>query len=106
MPKMENLEGNTAEVLALPQGTSTQPGSAGNANQTDGGLIAQMHALFGKNAENMDRIAKLNTVQTDLRIAKIENQIASNNEQIKDQMVNNSNQINEKNGEHWWKIEQ
>ena len=56
-PEMEDLEEVGIEVLASPQGTSSQSASAGSADQTDGSLIDQMRELLSKNAESMDHKA-------------------------------------------------
>ena len=61
-----------------------------------GGLVVQIHLLFhNRNAESMDRIAKLNTAQSELNIAKLGNQMAKIDEQNKEQMNIIKEQINE-----------
>ena len=46
----------------------------------DSGVIGQMRELFNKNAETMSKIAKLNTAQSELSIAKLGNEMTKNNE--------------------------
>ena len=48
---MQNLDEVVTEVSALPQSSSSQSGSACGADQTDGGLIDQMHEVLGKKRE-------------------------------------------------------
>ena len=63
LTEMENLEEVNTEVATSPQSSSIQCGSAGDAKQTEGSLLAQMRELLTTNKESMDHIAKLNTAQ-------------------------------------------
>ena len=62
------------------QGSSNQPVSVDAVEDPDSGFIGQMRELFNKNAEAISKIAKLNTAQSELSIAKLGKEMAKNNE--------------------------
>ena len=93
--KFEMLDQNHYGQLAMPQGSSDLSGTADAIDRPEGDLVNQIQALFKKNTDTVNNIAKLNTVQTELVISKIENNLVTN--MVKNNELNemNSKKLNE-----------